>query len=619
MNKNTAYLSTPIYYVNGDPHIGHGYTNIVTDVVARILVLCGYDVALQTGTDEHGQKVSSSAIKNGLNVMDFCTEKSNLFHQLAIDLNFSASYNKFDINNFSCYDQVSESIKLGDEKSLFANGSNFIRTTEGREKDGTISDQSFKNGRHLKFVTECWNKLAINGWIYEGEYTGLYSTRDECFYDESELINGKSPFGSEVSLVTEKVFFFKLSKLQKILFHIYQENVINIVPKNRTTEVLTFISGRASDDLKNGIVEGHLRDLCVSRQNLDWGIPVPNLKNQVIYVWLDALFNYMSCCGVSLEDILSEKNSKWNKELRMHYLGKDILRFHTIYWPAFIIGLLFKADEIDDNCDRVIEKVRNVLPTHIIANGWWVSNGEKMSKSLGNVVSLKDEIVKISETLKVDNQISVDYIRYFMIKFMPIGNDGDYNFEKLKEINNNDLANNVGNMINRSLAIISKLMVKRNLDSLEIKDNFIEKSKLVKQIFNLIDLKELTDIFNLKEISSMAINGNLFKFLADIMKISNLCNIFIAENKPWELLKNDNDLDRIFEILIPVLSVGVLLNYHLSCFIPSISSKVLDIFNVSHRDIFDIINNSNDNNCALFNLSKKISIKVNSSVMIVRI
>ncbi len=367
MSDNQKYfnITTPIYYVNDKPHIGHAYTSIATDVLARWKRLDGYQVRFLTGTDEHGQKVEKSAVDKGLTPQEFTDAVSQTFRDLTQALNLS--------------------------------NDDFIRTTEPR---------------HIVAAQAIWKKLLDKGDIYLGSYAGWYSVRDEAFYGEGELVDGKAPTGAPVEWVEEPSYFFKLSQYQDKLLAFYEENKDFIAPEARRNEVLRF-------------VEGGLTDLSVSRTTFAWGIPVPQDEKHVMYVWLDALVNYITALGYPDETSNTFRHFWPNT---MHMVGKDILRFHTVYWPAFLMS----ADL--------------PLPKRVFAHGWWTNEGEKISKSLGNVI---DPHALISV-------YGLDQTRYFMMREVPFGGDG--NFSRLAMVGriNSELANTIGNLMQRTLSLVVK-------------------------------------------------------------------------------------------------------------------------------------------------------------------
>jgi len=364
------YLTTPIYYVNDRPHIGHAYTTLACDVLARFHRLDGRDVHFLTGTDEHGQKVEKSAQAAGKDPQTFTDEVSQNFRKLAEDMNYS--------------------------------NDDFIRTTEER---------------HKRAAQAIWTAIKDNGHIYLDSYSGWYSVRDEAFYAESELTENDAgqkvaPSGAEVEWVEEPSYFFDLSKWQQPLLDFYEANPDFIGPDSRRNEVVSFVAGG-------------LKDLSISRTSFKWGIPVPDDPDHIMYVWLDALTNYLTAVGYP-----DEENSDFSKfwPADLHMVGKDIVRFHAVYWPAFLMA--------------------GGLPTpkRVYAHGWLLNRGEKMSKSLGNVV-LPEDLV---------NQYGLDPVRYYLLREVPFGNDGYISHETMVSRINSDLANDIGNLAQRSLSMVAK-------------------------------------------------------------------------------------------------------------------------------------------------------------------
>lgn len=396
MKKIANYLTTPIFYVNDLPHIGHCYTMSLTDSISRFLSLNNQEVKVQTGTDEHGQKVLQSSESQNINIQKFCDFYSGKFKEMAEKINFCASYPKFDsLANFDCHKQLYRCSAVND-KSLFANGQNFIRTTEGRDENGDITDESLDKGRHLKYVQSFWSKLEKNGWIYKDKYAGWYSVRDEAFFAENELIDGKAPTGAEVVWQEEESYFFRLSEFQDFLIQLFLKHNL-ILPKFRASEVLSFVSGLPSEEYKQGkFKEGELRDLCISRVNLDWGIPVPGDEKHKVYVWLDALTNYKSA--------LTDREHVWPDSRVIHIIGKDIIRFHSVYWPAFIAGYHCSREEFIKikDINSYIDKIHADLPNNIVVHGWWTNEGEKISKSLGNSIVPDEEIEYIASRIPLN-------------------------------------------------------------------------------------------------------------------------------------------------------------------------------------------------------------------------
>ena len=359
------YITTPIYYVNDKPHIGHAYTTLACDVLARFKRLDGFDVTFLTGTDEHGQKVEKAAFSRGVSPQDFTDEVSQNFRDLTAQMNFS--------------------------------NDDFIRTTETR---------------HKLACQEMWNRLQTLGHIRLGNYAGWYSVRDEAFFTENEVVDGKAPTGAPVDWVEEPSYFFNLSQWQQPLLDFYEANPNFVGPESRFNEVKSF-------------VKGGLRDLSVSRASFKWGIPVPGDPDHVMYVWLDALTNYITASGwptdTELGD-LAKYEKLWPADL--HMVGKDILRFHAVYWPAFLM-----AAELP-------------LPKRVYAHGWWTNEGQKISKSLGNVI----------DPNALTAQYGLDQTRYFLMREVPFGNDGDFSAAAITHRMNGDLANDLGNLCQRVLS-----------------------------------------------------------------------------------------------------------------------------------------------------------------------
>jgi methionyl-tRNA synthetase len=363
------YLTTPIYYANGAPHIGHAYTSVATDVLARWKRLDGYDVFFLTGTDEHGQKVEKAAADAGLDPQSLVDRMAADFRDMAAVMGIS-------------YDD-------------------FIRTTEPRHKAG---------------CAELWKRLEAAGEIYLGHYEGWYAVRDEAFYGEDELVlrpdgTRTAPSGAPVEWVREPSYFFRLSAWQDRLLRFYADNPAFIAPSSRRNEVASF-------------VRGGLTDLSISRTSFRWGIPVPGNPDHVMYVWLDALLNYITALGFP-----DESSSRWQFwPADLHMVGKDITRFHTVYWPAFLMAAGLP------------------VPKRVYAHGWWTVEGEKMSKSLGNVTDPRAMVATYG----------LDAIRFFMLREMPFGNDGDFSRRAIIGRMNGELANELGNLAQRTLSLIAR-------------------------------------------------------------------------------------------------------------------------------------------------------------------
>ncbi len=368
-SRPTYYVTTPIYYVNDKPHIGHAYTTLACDALARFMRLDGYDVMFLTGTDEHGQKVQKSAQAAGVDTKGFTDQVSQNFRDLAGTLNVS--------------------------------NDDFIRTTEDR---------------HHRATKAIWKSIETNGDIYLGSYAGWYSVRDEAYFAESELTksDGKmlAPSGAECEWVEEESYFFKLSAYQDKLLKHYADNPDFILPETRRNEVVSFVSSG-------------LKDLSISRTTFDWGVQVPGNEKHVVYVWLDALTNYMTAVGYP-EGTAAPDWRYWPADL--HMVGKDILRFHAVYWPAFLMSAGLP------------------LPKRVFAHGWWTNEGQKISKSLGNVI----------DPLTLVDRFGLDQVRYFLLREVPFGNDGDFSERAMINRTNGDLANDLGNLAQRVLSMIAK-------------------------------------------------------------------------------------------------------------------------------------------------------------------
>jgi len=368
MKHNNFYITTPIYYPSGQPHMGHAYSSILADVFARFMRNDNRKVHFLTGTDEHGLKIQKAAEKEGLDPLIFCNKISKIFNDLARKLNLS--------------------------------NDDFIRTTEKR---------------HYRSVNDLWNRLIKSGDIYLSKYKGWYSISDEAYYNENEIIEkeGKkiSTFsGSSVEWVEEESFFFKLSAWEKKLLDFYNKNDKFILPISRRNEVINFV--------KSG-----LKDLSVSRTSFTWGIKVPNYDKHVIYVWLDALTNYLSALNFPNTNDSLYKNF-WPASL--HVIGKDILRFHAIYWPAFLLAADIKP------------------PNRVFSHGWILSGDEKMSKSKGNILN----------PLEIIDTYGIDELRYYLMKEVSHGSDGNISLKGLENCINSDLANNFGNLCQRVFSFV---------------------------------------------------------------------------------------------------------------------------------------------------------------------
>ena len=489
MDKN-FYITTPIYYPSGKPHMGHAYSSIIADIFARFKRLEGYNVLFLTGTDEHGLKIQREAEKNKKKPQQFCDEISKKFKDLTKILNLS--------NN------------------------DFIRTTEKR---------------HFKSVTEIWNRLVESGDIYLDKYSGWYSVSDEAYYDEDEIeeVNGKKvskTSGSSVDWVEEESYFFKLSSWSKELLKHYKSNKDFILPLSRRNEVINF-------------VEKGLKDLSVSRTSFSWGIPVPKNKDHVIYVWLDALTNYIS--ALNFPDVKDENFKKfWPADI--HIIGKDILRFHAIFWPAFLLA------------------AKLPLPKKVFGHGWILSDDKKMSKSLGNIL----------DPIEIINNYGIDQLRYYLVKEVSLGNDGSISMENLQNCINNDLANNYGNLCQRVFAFIKKNCSNKIPDAKELKEND-------KKLLN--ELKD--EIPNLKELIN---KQSLNEFIKVVVGYSFDANKYFNDSEPWTVKKTDIKRMEVilFTVCEQIKNISILLN----SIIPIATEKVLNTMNIDTKNLsIDQINN----------------------------
>lgn len=557
--KQKVYVTTPIYYVNDKPHIGHFYCNLLADVFARYNVLLGNEVRMLTGTDEHGQKVQRAAEKNGVLPMEFCNNISIHFRKMSVDFNFAVSYEKFNSEDcFNCFDKTTEQFNNSDTYHLtFNNGENFIRTTEGRDKKtGDITEESLSNGRHIKFVQNIWRTLMANGWIYKQQYSGWYAVRDEAFYDEEELIDGKAPTGADVEWREEQNYFFRLSLFKDLLLKLYLNDSLHLfIPEKRLAELISFLKGEATKGSTT------LQDLSISRSkredadgnSFSWGIPVPDDDTQIIYVWLDALFNYISALQVNDKNIY--KDFWQNRESKLsinHFIGKEIVRFHAIYWPAFLIATRYKTEEINSLQTSDIE---NLIYTKIYSHGWWTNEGQKISKSLGNVIDPYNEINWLQTEFGVNKNIAVDYLRYFCIASIPFGNDVDYSRTKLVSVINSEIVNNIGNLIQRVVTLINKPELLNIKDSLDNK--FISQVKITKHEDFIASINN-ADFYNIIKLCNNAANA---------------CNAYLDAKAPWALIKIDQMATKT--VLCSILHILSETLPYLKPIMPFLSSEML--------------------------------------------
>jgi methionyl-tRNA synthetase len=473
MTANRPYfITTPIYYVNDQPHLGHAYTTIACDVLARFMRLDGRRVKFLTGTDEHGQKVAQSAAVAGVSPQEFADRNSAKFRDVAQLLNIS-------------YDE-------------------FIRTTEER---------------HTRAVQALWRELERRGEIYLGSFAGWYAVRDEAFYDESELVDGpngrRAPSGAEVEWLEEENFFFRLSAWQDRLLAYYDANPDAVAPRGRRNEVISF-------------VRGGLNDLSISRTSFTWGVPVPGHPGHVVYVWLDALINYITAAGY--HDDPAEFSALWPADL--HMVGKDIVRFHSVYWPAFLMAAGLAP------------------PRRVFAHGWWTVEGQKMSKSLGNFIPPGDLI----------ERYGVDPVRYFLLRELPFGNDGDFSHRAMVGRLNGDLANDFGNLAQRVLA-----MINRNCDAQvpEFKEFSPADDELAEAARGLLPI-----------VRGHIVEQAFHLALEAIWRVVAEANRYVDQEAPWVLRRSDPA--RMRTVLYTLAEALRHLAILVQPFVPEAAGKLLD-------------------------------------------
>ena len=494
MGKN-FYITTPIYYPSAKPHMGHAYSSIIADFLARFKKIDGFNVNFLTGTDEHGLKIQRAAEKKGQDTLKFCDEISKTFRDLSKTLNLT--------------------------------NTDFIRTTEDR---------------HKKSVQNLWKELEKNGDIYLSKYSGWYSVSDEAFYSEDEIeeLDGKKisiASKSAVEWVDEESYFFRLSKWEKKLLDYYEKNPDFISPKARNNEVISF-------------VKGGLKDLSISRKSFSWGISEPSNNDHVIYVWLDALTNYIS--ALNYPDTNHDLYKKfWPANI--HLIGKDIIRFHAVYWPAFLLA------------------AKLPLPKKIYGHGWILSGEEKMSKSKGNIL----------DPIKIINQYGLDPLRYYLIKEVSFGNDGNISQERLEYCINSDLANNFGNLCQRVTAFTFKncegkipTNIEFNNEDFKILDKFKNNLNLIREKIDELDLNFYIDF----------IVTSLFE-----------ANKYFNDQEPW---KKKDDIKRLSTIVYTTLEIVRKISFMLYPIIPQSSLNALKIYSIKENEIdYSSIDNHNYLTC----------------------
>jgi methionyl-tRNA synthetase len=471
--QQTFYITTAISYANGAPHIGHAYEALATDALARFKRLDGFDVMFLTGTDEHGQKVEQTAAQQGKNAAEFVDEMAPLFRRMVAALNCS--------------------------------NDDFIRTTEQR---------------HKKTVSELWKRLEQSEDIYLGKYAGWYSVRDEAYYsaDEIEEREGKRysvKSGTPVEWVEEESYFFRLSAYRQKLLDLYESHEEFIGPPERRNEIVSFV--------KRG-----LQDLSISRTTFEWGIPVPDVRGHVMYVWIDALTNYISATG--LPGSGNPRAKYWPADL--HIIGKDILRFHAVYWPAFLMS------------------ARLPLPKRVFAHGFLFNRGEKMSKSVGNVI----------DPFAIIDRYGVDQVRYFFLREVPFGQDGNYSHEAIINRINADLANDLGNLAQRSLSMIARNcagIIPRPATLSEADETLLRSADAL--------LAEIRAHHEMQAIS---------RALDAIWRVTADANRYFAGAQPWSLKKTDPErMATVLYVTAEVLrQIGILIQPYM----PASAAKLLD-------------------------------------------
>lgn len=477
MNKGKFYITTAIAYTSRKPHIGNSYEIVLTDAIARFKRFQGYDVFFLTGTDEHGQKIEEYAKSAGVTPKEYVDKVAGEIKGICDTLN--TTYDKF------------------------------IRTTDDY---------------HEKVVQKIFKKLYDQGDIYKSEYEGLYCTPCESFWTEAQLVDGKCPdCGREVKKAKEEAYFLRLSKYQKQLEDYIESNDSFIYPESRKKEML------------NNFIKPGLQDLCVSRSSFKWGVPVSFDDKHVIYVWIDALSNYITALGYDPDGSGELYNKYWPADV--HIIGKDIVRFHTIYWPIMLMAL------------------GEPLPKQVYGHPWLLFGTDKMSKSRGNVI-YADELSKL---------IGVDAVRYYLLSEMPHANDGSISYETIIERYNSDLANTLGNLVNRTVAMTNKY--------------FGGEVKAPNSPDALDDELKAFTLETLKTVESKIDTYHIADAVEAVMNLAKRCNKYIDETAPWALAKDESNKDRLGTVLYNLLEGIRYIAVLLKAFMPDTSKAILDEIN----------------------------------------